>query len=58
MKKIDFCILKVAVDFGTDPHPDSYQKVTDPEHWKIGTWSLTVRFKIYRYIYLFSIYSR
>jgi hypothetical protein len=34
-----------------NPHPDSYQKVTDPEHWKIGTWILTVKFEIYRYIF-------
>ncbi len=27
------CILKVTEDFGTDPHPDLSQNVTDPEHW-------------------------
>jgi hypothetical protein len=44
MKKNDFvCILKVTEGFGmdpdldplvrgTDPHPDQYQNVTDPEH--------------------------
>jgi hypothetical protein len=26
------CTLKVIDDFCTDPHPDPYQNVTDPEH--------------------------
>jgi hypothetical protein len=34
MKKINFCILKVTEDFGTDPnlHMDPLVRGTDPEH--------------------------
>jgi hypothetical protein len=35
-----FCILKVTENIGTNPYPDPYQNVTDPEHWKTQKFAL------------------
>jgi hypothetical protein len=56
MRKMNFCILKVTEDFGTDPHPDLLVRGTDPRI-RIGTkmlriWNIVLRRSGFVDIYL------